>query len=245
MSVKYRSVLYANYHSTQSGRASHTDARSLHEREKRRFRKEIKPLLASTSLDAETFDLGCGSGSLLAVLKEEGFHRIMGMDLSPEQVAQAHSWGVTEVQEGDGLAHLKRSEAELDLVLAADIIEHFTKDELVDLLQVIKSSLKKNGKLILRTPNMDSSLASVFAHGDFTHENRLNASSLEQVLLAVGFIRVEIRSSDMSVENPLKEVIRRAVCRLHVLMRKVTLFATGRSTKGVLFSPNMIAVAHA
>jgi 2-polyprenyl-3-methyl-5-hydroxy-6-metoxy-1,4-benzoquinol methylase len=244
MSVNYRSVLYDNYHSTQSGRAAHTDAKSLHEREKRRFRKEIKPLLGSISTDAEVFDLGCGSGSLLAVLKEEGFHRLMGMDLSPEQVAQAHAWGLQEVQEGDGLAHLKSVPSHWDLVLAADIIEHFTKDELVDLLQVIKSSLKKNGRLILRTPNMDSSLASVFAHGDFTHENRLNASSLEQVLLAVGFHKVDIRPSDMSAQSVVKEAFRKPLYGLHVLIRKATLFATGRSTKGVLFSPNMIAIAH-
>ncbi|MFM1899044.1 MAG: hypothetical protein RL577_1284 [Bacteroidota bacterium] len=244
MSENYRSVLYANYHSTQSGRAAQTDAKSLHEREKRRFRKEIKPLLRSTSSDAEIFDLGCGSGSLLAVLKEDGFHRLLGMDLSPEQVVQAHSMGLKEVQQGDGLAHLKSTSSQWDLVLAADIIEHFTKDELVDLLQVIKGSLKKNGKLILRTPNMDSSLASVFAHGDFTHENRLNASSLEQVLLAVGFSQVEIHSSDMSAQSVAKECLRRPLYWIHVLLQKATLFATGRSTKGVLFSPNMIAIAH-
>lgn len=244
MSENYRSVLYANYHSTQSGRAAHTDAISLHEREKRRFRKEIKPLLRATSSDAEVFDLGCGSGSLLAVLKEEGFHRLSGMDLSPEQVAHAHSMGLTEVQEGDGLAHLKSIPCHWDLVLAADIIEHFTKDELVDLLQVIRNSLKRDGKLILRTPNMDSSLASVFAHGDFTHENRLNASSLEQVLLAVGFSQVEIRPSDMSAQNLAKECLRKPLYWIHVLLRKATLFATGRSTKGVLFSPNMIAIAY-
>ena len=122
MSVNYRSVLYANYHSTQSGRAAHTDAKSLHEREKSRFRKEIKPLLRSISTEAEVFDLGCGSGSLLAVLKEEGFHRLIGMDLSPEQVAKAHAWGLQEVQEGDALVHLKKASSQWDLVLAADII---------------------------------------------------------------------------------------------------------------------------
>ena len=31
--LNYRNTLYANYHSTQSGRASLTDARSLFERE--------------------------------------------------------------------------------------------------------------------------------------------------------------------------------------------------------------------
>lgn len=43
MSVGYRKVLYANYHTTQSGRASLTSAETLFLREKRQFESEILP----------------------------------------------------------------------------------------------------------------------------------------------------------------------------------------------------------
>ena len=65
MSVEYRKVLYANYHTTQSGRASLTSAESLFLREKRQFELEILPLLHTVSKSARIFDMGCGSGSLL------------------------------------------------------------------------------------------------------------------------------------------------------------------------------------
>ena len=62
MSVEYRKVLYANYHTTQSGRASLTSAESLFLREKRQFESEILPLLHSVPKSARIFDMGCGSG---------------------------------------------------------------------------------------------------------------------------------------------------------------------------------------
>lgn len=245
MSFNYRSTLYARYHSTQSGRAALVDSAALHEREKDRFRREFGPLVASLSREASVFDLGCGSGSLIAVLKEMGFHRCLGMDLSPEQVQQAKQWGINEVEEGDALAHIRQQSQQYDAVLAADIIEHFSKDELVELLSAIKSSLKPGGRLLLRTPNLDAPMASVFAQGDFTHENYLNASSLEQVLKAVGFTQVSLQPSDMKVAGLAKELLRRLSFALLTVRLKWTLFATGRSTRGVLLSPNMIAIAYA
>ncbi|PHX77051.1 MAG: hypothetical protein CK543_04095, partial [Flavobacteriales bacterium] len=62
MSVGYRKVLYANYHTTQSGRASLTSAETLFLREKRQFESEILPLLQSAPTTARIFDMGCGSG---------------------------------------------------------------------------------------------------------------------------------------------------------------------------------------
>ena len=71
MSTKYREVLYANYHTNQSGRASLTDAKSLFERERKQFEREILPKLSDVKNEARIFDLGCGSGSLLMALKKE------------------------------------------------------------------------------------------------------------------------------------------------------------------------------
>ncbi len=122
--LNYRSTLYANYHTTQSGRASLTDARSLFEREKRQFAREILPLL-NVPKDAAVFDMGCGSGSLLKALQEAGFTHAAGMDISAEQVQMAAYMGVANVVLGDALQHVKDSVNAYDVILGADIIEHF------------------------------------------------------------------------------------------------------------------------
>ena len=242
MSVEYRKVLYANYHTTQSGRASLTSAEALFLREKRQFESEILPLLQSVSKSARIFDMGCGSGSLLKGLKDAGYTNVIGMDLSEEQVNMAHEFGVSEVVLGDAMQFFRSSEEQFDVITGMDIIEHFTKDELVELLQLIQSKLKKGGMAIFRTPNMDAPIATAFAIGDFTHENYLNASSAEQVMLSCGFSNVRVVPSFMRVNGFLKEGLRGILYRLLNLRLKLQLFATARSTQKVLFTPNLIIV---
>ncbi len=242
MSVEYRKVLYANYHTTQSGRASLTSAEALFEREKRQFEREILPLLHSASKTSRIFDMGCGSGSLLKGLKDAGYTNVIGMDLSEEQVNMAHEFGVSEVVLGDAMQFFRSSEEQFDIITGMDIIEHFTKDELVELLQLIQSKLKKGGMAIFRTPNMDAPIATAFAIGDFTHENYLNASSAEQVMLSCGFVDVNVKPSFMRVNGFLKEGLRGIFYRLLSLRLKLQLFATARSTQKVLFTPNLLIV---
>jgi 2-polyprenyl-3-methyl-5-hydroxy-6-metoxy-1,4-benzoquinol methylase len=242
MSVEYRKVLYANYHTTQSGRASLTSAESLFLREKRQFESEILPLLHSVPKSARIFDMGCGSGSLLKGLKEAGYTNLIGMDLSEEQVNMAHNFGVSEVVLGDAMQFFRGSEEQFDIITGMDIIEHFTKDELVELLQLIQSKLKRGGMAIFRTPNMDAPIATAFAIGDFTHENYLNASSAEQVMLSCGFGDVKVKPSFMLVNGFLKEGLRSVLYRILSLRLKLQLFATARSTQKVLFTPNLLIV---
>lgn len=241
--TQYRDVLYANYHTNQSGRASLTDAKSLFEREKKQFEREILPKLSGFEKTARIFDLGCGSGSLLMALKQAGYSQVAGMDLSEEQVKMAHSMGVTEVVLGDAMQYLRDTTEGFDVITGMDIIEHFTKDELVELLQLIQSKLNAGGVAIFRTPNMDAPVASAFALGDFTHENYLNASSAEQVMLSCGFQEVAVLPSTMRVNGIVKEIIRRIAYDWLELILKLQLFATARSTRKVLFTPNLIIVA--
>lgn len=243
MSTNYRETLYSNYHSTQSGRASLTDATTLFNREKWRFQREIIPHFEGVKKDVSIYDLGCGSGSLIHLLKEKGYVNLKGLDLSQEQVKVAHQMGVSEVQEGDAIEFLRSYSGKFDVIVGTDIIEHFTKDELVDLLKLIQDKLASNGKAIFRTPNLDSLFASVFANGDFTHENYLNASSAQQVMLACGFESASVHASDVSVQNPLKELLRKVLYLHYRLWFKLMIFATGRSTRNMVVTPNMIITA--
>ena len=240
--MKYRETLYANYHTTQSGRAALTDAKSLFEREKWRFEKEILPLI-NLPKSARILDIGCGSGSFLKALSEQGYTEIAGIDLSEEQVKLAHQLGVTQVQQGDLVDFLNAADHKFDLISGMDIIEHFTKNELVDLLHLIQNYLNPGGIAIFRTPNLDAPMATVYANGDFTHENYMNASSAQQVMMACGFEKVQVFESNMQIPNALKEIIRKVVFSILKFRFKLTLFATGRSTQNVLISPNMVIIA--
>ncbi len=239
----YRQILYNNYHSTQSGRASGTDRTALFLRERLQFSREVMPLLGNLNPQAKILDIGCGSGSLLAALNEAGYLETIGVDVSPEQVALAHEMGVAGVKQGDVLSVLQCSKASFDVITGMDIVEHFTKDELMVILQAAHDALKPGGILLLRTPNMDAPIASVFAYGDFTHELLLNASGAQQVMLATGFHKVETLPSLMRTEGWLKEQIRRVCWALISFRLRLVLFATARSSRNIVFTPNLIIKA--
>jgi 2-polyprenyl-3-methyl-5-hydroxy-6-metoxy-1,4-benzoquinol methylase len=187
--------------------------------------------------------MGCGSGSLLKALQENGFTQATGMDISGEQVNMAADMGVANVVLGDALEHVKTANQAYDVVLGMDIIEHFTKDELLELLQGIKRALKPGGMVMFRTPNLDAPMSTVFANGDFTHENYLNASSAKQVMLASGFDVVDVKPSVMFIENPLKELIRKGMWTILKFKLKLQLFATARSSRDIVFTPNLLILA--
>ena len=121
--------------------------------------------------------MGCGIGALVKSLTDAGYAQTIGVDVSEEMVKVAHTLGIQSVQQADVTQFLAQNKNSFDVITGIDIIEHFTKDELVQLLTGIRESLTPGGIAIFRTPNMDAPYATIFANGDFTHENYLNSSS--------------------------------------------------------------------
>lgn len=65
------------------------------------------------------------------------------------------------------------------------VLEHISKDKVVDLLCLIKESLKIDGIVIIDVPNMDWILASHERYMDFTHQIGFTPDSLCQVMREV------------------------------------------------------------
>jgi 2-polyprenyl-3-methyl-5-hydroxy-6-metoxy-1,4-benzoquinol methylase len=239
MSYNYRSVLYKDYYQNQSGRAFQLQIEDKMENDANLFSAEILPFLPKDK-SIKILDIGCGFGSLVKLLKDSGYTNILGIDLSESQVAIAHQFGLSEVQVNDINDFLSSKENTFDVITGIDIIEHFSKDELIDLLNIIKKSLKLNGIAIFRTPNNDAPFATIYSRGDFTHENYLNGSSAEQLMLSMGFKEIEVNESHIVVVGFLKEILRKILWSIYTFKVKLILFASGRGSKNVLLSPNMI-----
>jgi len=142
--------------------------------------------------NASGLDLGCGAGDLLLVLKSLGFHNLIGIDVGPEQVAIARARGVTAVQ-ANILEYLQTSDQSFDVIFAFDVIEHFTKDEVLDLFALIWKRLKPGGRLLIQTPNALSPWASHYRYNDLTHEVIFGPSCLASTLRLSGFKDVKLR----------------------------------------------------
>lgn len=85
-----------------------------------------------TSKTAAILDLGCGHGTLVHFAQQAGYSNMQGIDVSEQQVELARKLGIANIQQGDLMETLKAiPPASLDAVVAFDVIEHFSKDELI------------------------------------------------------------------------------------------------------------------
>lgn len=239
---QYRKLFYEKYFESQAGRRLPQDQlKNNLEREIKLFQKEILPHVYSAK-DSVVLDIGCGFGSLVETFKRSGFSNAQGIDISPDMVQTAAQLGIHGVKEADILPYLKAHPGAFDIITGMDIIEHFSKDELVELLHLVRHALKPGGRAIFRTPNTDAAFYTLYSYGDFTHENYMNASSAKQVMMNCGFPEVQVYASHLQAPGFVKEFFRKISWQLCLAFYKWQLFASGRSSSDVVFTPNMVIV---
>ena len=238
--LNYRQIIYNNYFSTQVNKSS-ANNKLLLEEQVRHNTAELADLLPYNKASS-IVDLGCGFGGMVEAANRLGYTNVKGYDISSEQIATAHSLGIKNVEELSIKEYFQRNE-KVDVIIGLDIIEHFTKDELIEFLGESKKCLNPKGKVIFRTPNMDAAQTSVYAYGDISHEVYLNKSSAKQVLSSCGFVNIEITGGLVKNPNPIKNLIRGVLWGLLKFGKKVELFATARTWHNVVFEPNLLIVA--
>ncbi|MBW4509739.1 MAG: class I SAM-dependent methyltransferase [Scytonematopsis contorta HA4267-MV1] len=193
MKVSYRTILYDNYFSNHSTQVNTIQATLCHRKYYNDyFLSKFLPLDKNINI----LDLGCAYGSILSSLKALGYSNFTGVDSSKEAINLLSSTDFAhKVVESDIVEFLEKSVVQglkWDVVLAIDILEHFSKDELVKVLCLLNKVVKPQGQLIIKIPNMQSPLFSgTIALGDFTHETFVTPASLSQVLKSCGFNTVE------------------------------------------------------
>lgn len=191
------------------------------------------------SREATILDIGCGYGAMVATLHELGYRHSAGIDLSEDQINTGKQLGIDQLEVADINEYLNHSESQFDCIIGLDIIEHFSKDELVVLLETLSHALKPGGFLLFRTPNGDAFLSSLYALGDFTHECILNKSSALQLMMSCGF-QAEVFPSYIEARGSLKELVRKVLWKMHLIRIRLSLFASGRTWHQSVFTPNIL-----
>ena len=194
--------------------------------------------------DAAILDLGCGYGSLIYHARRAGFVNVVGVDRSPQQVAEARRLGIDGVIEGDILEYLASTPSgSQDVVLTFDVIEHFTRDELLPFVDEVHRVLKPGGQWIIHTPNGESPMSNRIRYGDLTHEQAFTRTSLGQLLLSSGFRSVEC-FEDAPVIHGVASAIRFVVWKgIRAMLRIYLAAETGNSGRSSIFTQNLLAVA--
>ncbi len=187
--MTYKEKLYSKYITTHTAkRKGDLDDLGL-KLQSKAFRQHFGRFLPTVKT-AKMADLGCGSGALVWWCIREGFSNVSGVDGSVQQVAKAHEMGIREVMHSDVFDFIEQ-EQNYDVLFARDLIEHFDNQTVFDFLEKCFSSLAPGGRLVLQIPNAESPYFGRVRYGDFTHELAFTASSISQLLGAVGFTEIE------------------------------------------------------
>jgi 2-polyprenyl-3-methyl-5-hydroxy-6-metoxy-1,4-benzoquinol methylase len=137
--------------------------------------------------DAKIADLGCGDGTLLLWLQQNGYVYAEGVDISQEQVQIARERGVKRIFCSDIISALEGKENFYDVLIMRDVLEHFVKQDALDILKACRKALRVGGRLILQVPNAESPFFGRIMFGDITHEMAYTSRSLTQILKVSGF----------------------------------------------------------
>jgi len=107
---------------------------------------------AGNRISPDILDVGCGSGTLLGLLKRLGF-RVRGVDFSPEAAKIARAEDGVDVTVGS-LEDAHFADQSFDVVTLFHVMEHVTNPRLV--LAEVARVLKPDGVIVLQVPNIES-----------------------------------------------------------------------------------------
>ena len=169
---------------------------------------------AGVSLDGplEVLELGFGNGGFAGFCHERGFG-YSGTEIDAELVDRAQANGFEVVAADPDLTALFEGR-KFDLIVAFDVLEHLTQDEIIEALGHVSGLLTAGGRMIARFPSGDSPFSFGMQNGDMTHRTHIGSGMVRQFCLATGLRPHQIRGPVLPIQGlGLRRAMRRAAVR--------------------------------
>lgn len=202
----------------------------------RYFRAEFEGLPLA---GREVLEIGFGNGGFLAWARQQGA-KVTGLEINPDMLAAAARLGYPARN-----AELRTLVAEgrhCDLVVAFDVLEHWSHAELIENFRAIADLLNPGGHFLARFPNGHSPFGRVYQYGDFTHRSVLSRYRIEYLAEVSGLEVVRIADARrLSAKPGMLRALRHrwlALQRRRIERRIARLYGTPRLPLG----PNLVAV---
>ena len=162
------------------------------------FKKEIARI-KKIKKKGKILDIGCGPGFFLNIAKSAGF-KVFGSDISKFAAKYAKEKFKLDVFGGE-LNQAKFLTNFFDVITIYQTIEHVKNP--LKFLKEVSRILKKDGLLILTTPNQDNFIARIlvekwFGYYYLSHLYFFNPKSVKKILKKAGFKKVKLTSNSFS-----------------------------------------------
>jgi 2-polyprenyl-3-methyl-5-hydroxy-6-metoxy-1,4-benzoquinol methylase len=187
--ISYRDRIYGSYVSAFKGRLAPDELRAAFAKHARVFDHLVGPYVSPKTAMLE---VGCGSGALLFWARERGLARADGFDLSAEQIEVARTLDLP-AEVASYRDFLPSREGVYDLVVGMDVVEHLTRDEVFEFLDLARAALKPGGRVLFTTPNGAGLRYGPVRYGDLTHETVFTPQTISLALRLSGFDDVRVR----------------------------------------------------
>lgn len=171
----------------------------------------IQAILDLVGCHNRVLDIGCRDGSIGQLMCKRG-NEVIGIDISETAVVLAREKGLNALRLDVEVEVLPFPEEFFDVVVAAELIEHLYDTD--RFLEGIRRVLKKDGFLVLTTPNLGSLgrrllllagrnpiIEVAVSEGSAGHIRYFVKDSLEELLKKHGFIIKFFRSDVINLDN--------------------------------------------
>ncbi|MBS1493240.1 MAG: class I SAM-dependent methyltransferase [Bacteroidetes bacterium] len=162
--------------------------------------------------DKNILDIGCGFGQTLKALRDKGYTNLKGIDINDESIAQCKKINLDVTKVEDIISYSNSTDKKYDFIIMSHVLEHIEKEKMIDNLRAIKSLLSEKGKYCVMVPNAQSNTGSYWRFEDFTHHYLFTSGSLQYVLRAAGFTKIDFIDPDgldgvSSLKKPVVKIL--------------------------------------
>lgn len=179
-----------SYHATTSARSGVSDVARL-----RKSTAGLRRRLRGWLPDPEkaVLDLGCGTGGLLHLFHTLGSRSLTGVNLCKEELDIAKEIVPAKFHCSDLIKFLSQTHDTWDWIGCFNILEHLTKDEVLETLKLCSARLRPGGCVVVMVPNGLSAYSGVTRYWDFTHKLSFVPNNFRQLIPLTGFASAEFR----------------------------------------------------
>jgi SAM-dependent methyltransferase len=155
----------------------------------RYYEKNYGKTLRSIPKNSKTLEIGPGSASLTQYLLHKGYEDITVCEIADDNARALGQFFGDRIRviHKDAIDYLESAPDRFNFIFAAQVIEHFTYDDLVRFLQNCYASLNDGGYIILETINCANVIyGSYLKYCDYSHRMGFTPRSLKQFLSMAG-----------------------------------------------------------
>lgn len=168
-----------------------------------------------------------------------GYGEAIGVDHSISQVSAIPHEAVIQY---DVFAFLDQTkDASVDAFCSIDLIEHLTRNQVLQLTTSIRRCLKPGGIWLVHVPNGGGLFGGRIRYGDLTHETAFTVESLNQ-LASYSHLRLVSFKEDRPIVHGLTSFARRCAYELVRLVPLMWIAIETGTAKGAVLSMNFSAV---